>query len=55
MIRIFHGNDEKSHKSFQAWRKANVDGFHMTKTPKARQENSRFTTQDKRKNSEGRG
>jgi hypothetical protein len=30
MISVFHGNDEETHRTFQAWRKANVDGFHMT-------------------------
>jgi len=53
MIFIFHGTDEETHKKFQAWRKANVDGFHMTEGP-----SGQFTihyTQDKRENSEGRG
>lgn len=53
MIRIFHGKDEESHKNFQAWRRANVDGFHMTESAAGQ-----FTihyTQDKRENSVGRG
>ncbi len=53
MINIFHGNDEETHQKFQAWRKANVDGFHMTESTVGI-----FTihyTQDKRKNSAGRG
>jgi hypothetical protein len=30
MVNEFYGSDEKTHQQFQAWRKANVDGFHMT-------------------------
>lgn len=33
-ISIFHGNDEETHEKFQAWRRANVDGFHMTEGAK---------------------
>lgn len=53
MISVFHGNDEETHKRFQAWRKAHVDGFHMTESA-----TGQFTihyTQDKRENSAGRG
>jgi hypothetical protein len=53
MISIFHGNDEETHRRFQAWRKANVDGFHMTESAPGQ-----FTihyTQDKRENPAGRG
>jgi hypothetical protein len=50
---IFHGNDEQTHKKFQAWRKVNVDGFYMTESAAGQ-----FTihyAQDKRENSAGRG
>jgi hypothetical protein len=50
---IFHGNDEETHNKFQAWRKANVDGFFMTEGAVGQ-----FTihyAQDQRENSEGRG
>lgn len=53
MVQIFHGDDENTHNEFQEWRKANVDGFHMTESLPGV-----FTihyTQDKRENSEGRG
>jgi hypothetical protein len=53
MIHIFHGDDEQTHCNFQAWRKANPDGFHMTESVAGL-----FTihyTQDKRENLEGRG
>jgi hypothetical protein len=53
MIHIFHGNDEKIHNAFQAWRQANVDGFQMTEKSKGK-----FVihyAQDKRENSKGRG
>jgi hypothetical protein len=53
MISVFHGNDAQTHQRFQAWRKANVDGFHMTESAPGQ-----FTihyTQDKRENSAGRG
>jgi hypothetical protein len=53
MISVFHGNDAESHQRFQAWRKANVDGFHMTESVAGQ-----FTihyTQDKRENAAGRG
>ena len=53
MIRVFHGNVEETHRRFQAWRKANVDGFHMTESSPGQ-----FTihyTQDKRENPAGRG
>ena len=53
MISTFHGTDEKTHKEFQAWRKDNVDGFHMTEN-KAGQFTIHYT-QDKRENVEGRG
>ena len=32
MISIFHGNNAETHKNYQAWRKANVDGFHMSQS-----------------------
>lgn len=50
---IFHGNEKVKHDAFQAWRKANVDGFHMTESRAGK-----FTihyAQDKRENSDGRG
>jgi hypothetical protein len=53
MISVFHGSDEETHQKFQAWRKANVDGLHMTESAA-----NLFTihyTQDKRENSAGRG
>ena len=53
MISIFHGSDEETHKNYQAWRKANVDGFPMSQSAAGQ-----FTihyTQDKRENSAGRG
>jgi hypothetical protein len=53
MISVFSGNDEESHQKFQAWRKANGDGFHMTESAPGQ-----FTihyTQDKRENAAGRG
>lgn len=53
MISVFHGKNEKEHDSFQAWRKANMDGFHMTESAPGT-----FVihyTQDKRENLEGRG
>jgi hypothetical protein len=53
VISVFHGNDEETHRGFQAWRKANVDGFHMTESAPGQ-----FTihyTQDKRENAAGRG
>ncbi|MHB1037307.1 MAG: hypothetical protein ACYC35_22135 [Pirellulales bacterium] len=53
MLRIFHGDDRETHDDFQAWRQANVDGFHMTEGPAGV-----FTihyTQDKRENAKGRG
>jgi hypothetical protein len=53
MIYIFHGNDEVTHNAFQAWRKLNVDGFHMTE--KARGQFVIHYAQDKRENSKGRG
>jgi hypothetical protein len=46
MISVFYGNDEESHQKFQAWRRANGDGFHMTESAPGQ-----FTihyTQDKR-------
>jgi hypothetical protein len=53
MIPEFHGNDEISHNNFQAWRQANVDGFHMTESS-PRQFVIHYA-QDKRENSAGRG
>jgi hypothetical protein len=53
MIADFHGNDEKSHNAFQAWRQANVDGFHMTE--KNAREFVIHYAQDKRENADGRG
>jgi hypothetical protein len=53
MICIFHGNDEKTHNDFQAWRQANVDGFHMTE--KNAGEFVIHYAQDKRENAAGRG
>jgi hypothetical protein len=53
MYETFRGNDEATHQRFQDWRKAHVDGFHMTESAKGK-----FTihyTQDKRENSAGRG
>ncbi len=53
MIDIFHGNNSETHQRFQAWRKANVDGFHMTESAALQ-----FTihyAQDKRENAAGRG
>jgi len=53
MISVFHGNDEETHQKFQAWRKANVDGFHLTEN--AAGQVTIHYTQDKRENSAGRG
>lgn len=53
MIREFHGENKKTHEQFQAWRRANVDGFHMTEGAAGQ-----FTihyTQDKRENPNERG
>ena len=53
MISIFHGNDAETHRNYQAWRKANVDGFSMSQG-----DPRQFTihyTQDKRENPAGRG
>jgi hypothetical protein len=53
LISVIHGNDAATHEMFQAWRKANIDGFHMTESAAGQ-----FTihyTQDKRENSAGRG
>ena len=53
MIFVFHGEDEETHGNFQAWRKANVEGFHMTERAEGQ-----FTihyAQDKRENTAGRG
>ncbi len=53
MINVFHGADAETHQKFQAWRKVNVDGFHMTEGLAGQ-----FTihyTQDKRENAAGRG
>ncbi len=53
MVSKFYGRDEENHKKFQAWRKNNVDGFHMTETNSAQY--TIHYTQDKRENNEGRG
>lgn len=53
MIEIFHGDNAETHESFQAWRSANVDGFHMTE--RALGEFIIHYAQDKRENAEGRG
>jgi len=53
MISIFCGDDEASHNAFQAWRKANVDSFHMTQS--ASRQFTIHYTQDKRENPAGRG
>ena len=53
MVSIFHGDDADTHRAFQAWRHANVDGFDMTEGPAGT-----FTihyAQDMRENPEGRG
>jgi hypothetical protein len=53
MISVFHGNDAQTHDAFQTWRRAHVDGFHMTES-----EPGRFIihyTQDRRENPDGRG
>jgi hypothetical protein len=33
MISIYHGDDAETHRTFQAWRRANVDGFDVTEGP----------------------
>jgi len=53
MISIFHGDDAETHGKFQAWRHANVDGFHMTE--RAAGQFMIHYAQDKRENSAGRG
>src|SRR5438105_3585904 len=53
MPSVFHDSDERTHESFQAWRRDNPVGFHMTEGPIGV-----FTihwTQDKRENVAGRG
>jgi hypothetical protein len=53
MVSIFHGNDAETHRNYQAWRKANVDGFSMSEG-----DPRQFTihyAQDKRENPAGRG
>ncbi len=53
MISVFLGQDKQTHRKFQAWRKANANGFHMTENVAGR-----FTihyTQVKRENHDGRG
>lgn len=53
MIKVFHGFDESTHDAFQAWRKANPDGFNLSEGAKGV-----FTahwSQDSRENSFGRG
>lgn len=53
MIEIFHGTDAKTHRAFQSWRRANVDGFHMTESKPGQ-----FVvhyTQNRPENSLGRG
>ena len=53
MISIFHGDDAGTHDAFQAWRRANVDGFHMTETAPGRF--SIHYAHDQRENSAGWG
>ena len=53
VISIFHGNDEKSHDSYQDWRSALPDGFNLTE--KAHGSFVAHRMQDKRENLEGRG
>jgi hypothetical protein len=53
MINIFHGTDQESHRAFQEWRKANVNGFHMTE--KTAGQFVIHYAQDNRENSAGRG
>jgi hypothetical protein len=53
MIQIFHGADEETHEAFQAWRRGNPDGFHMTES--ARGAFTVHYAQDKRDNGSGRG
>src|SRR5438046_1631625 len=53
MVSVFHGADEQSHEAFQSWRRAHVDGFHMTEGSQGV-----FTihwTQDRHENGAGRG
>lgn len=53
MVQIFRGTDAKTHQDFQDWRRANVDGFHMTESSPGS-----FVihyTQDKWENAAGRG
>jgi HNH endonuclease len=53
MISVFHGNDAETHGAFQAWRKANADGFHMSESGPG--QFKIHYTQDKRENAAGRG
>src|ERR1044071_7359713 len=53
MIQTFHGDNEAAHMAFQAWRQANVDGFHLTEGPLGHFR--MHWTQDKRENEAGRG
>ena len=53
MIQIFHGDNEATHDAFQAWRQANVDGFHLAEGPLAHFR--MHWTQDKRESEVGRG
>src|SRR5262249_12735227 len=53
VISVFHGDDQQTHRKFQAWRKGHADGFYMTEG-----DAGRFTVhyaQDKRENTAGRG
>ena len=53
VVSEFHGDDEHTHSKFQAWRKANPDGFHMTESRAG--EFTVHYAQDTRENPEGRG
>ena len=53
MIQIFFGHDAVTHNAFQAWRRANPDGFHLSESAAGL-----FTAhyaQDRRENPTGRG
>lgn len=53
MWHIFHGDEAATHDAFQAWRRANPDGFHMSESAVGR-----FIihyAQDRRENPSGRG
>jgi len=53
MIQVYHGDNEATHEAFQAWRQANVDGFHLAEGPAGFFR--MHWTQDKRENELGRG